>query len=258
MTIFYFTATGNSLAAAKAIGKGVENAKLISIPQIINQPDLSYQDDVIGLVYPIYGFGLPKMVRRFLENVSWEADYTFAVGTYGNEAGAAARNVQRLAQTLGLRLDCSTTLLMVDNYLPGYEMGKQIATLPQKHVEEHLAQIIAGVRARKANQASANLVRRAMTAVIKGGEPLAMRGAQAQGYLVSESCTQCGACAKICPAGNISVGESVRFGDRCEWCLGCVHLCPQNAIHLKNERSAARWRNPEVTLSEIIAANRQT
>jgi ferredoxin len=160
-----------------------------------------------------------------------------------------------LAQGRGLRLDYCNVLKMVDNYLPGYEMGKQVAMLPQKNVTEHLTQIIADVQARKAEQASASLAKRAMTAVIKGGEPFAMRGEQARGYLVSEACTRCGTCAKICPAGNISVGESVCFGDKCEWCLGCVHLCPQNAIHLKNERSAARWRNPDVTLAELIAAN---
>jgi len=32
----------------------------------------------------------------------------------------------------------------------------------------------------------------------------------------------------------------------------------QNAIHLKNERSAKRWINPEVSLNEIIEANNRT
>jgi ferredoxin len=51
------------------------------------------------------------------------------------------------------------------------------------------------------------------------------------------------------------VTDKVEFGDRCEWCLGCVHLCPKNAIHLKSERSAIRWRNPDVSLHDIIEAN---
>jgi hypothetical protein len=39
--------------------------------------------------------------------------------------------------------------------------------------------------------------------------------------------------------------------------LICGHNCPQNAIHLKSERSSARFRNAEVKVSEINAANNQ-
>ncbi|MDR1530625.1 MAG: 4Fe-4S ferredoxin, partial [Clostridiales bacterium] len=79
MTIFYFTSTGNSLSVAKRIG-----GNLISIPQIIDDAETHYKDDVIGVLFPIYSLAAPRMVRRFLEKVKLEADYTFAVGTYGN------------------------------------------------------------------------------------------------------------------------------------------------------------------------------
>jgi MinD superfamily P-loop ATPase containing an inserted ferredoxin domain len=77
----------------------------------------------------------------------------------------------------------------------------------------------------------------------------------AQGYIVNEKCNKCGTCAKVCPAKNIAVTDKVSFSDHCEACLACAHLCPQNAIHLKNEKSDKRWRNPEVSISEIITAN---
>jgi ferredoxin len=73
--------------------------------------------------------------------------------------------------------------------------------------------------------------------------------------MVNGQCVKCGVCAKVCPAKNIAVTDKVRFSDHYEACLACVHLCPQNAIHLKNERSGKRWRNPEVSLAEIINAN---
>ena len=34
-----------------------------------------------------------------------------------------------------------------------------------------------------------------------------------------------------------------------------VYACPKNALHMKAERSAVRFRNEHVTLKEIIAAN---
>ena len=70
MTIFYFTSTGNCLSVAKRIG-----GTLISIPQVINNDELEYSDDVIGIVFPVYGFFIPKMVRAFLAKAKLSADY---------------------------------------------------------------------------------------------------------------------------------------------------------------------------------------
>ena len=39
--------------------------------------------------------------------------------------------------------------------------------------------------------------------------------------------------------------------------FGIGHQYPRNAIHMKNERSAARFRNSEATLREIQDANNQ-
>ena len=47
MKIFYFTATGNSLAVAKKLG-----GELISIPQVKGKH--TFRDDVIGVVFPTY------------------------------------------------------------------------------------------------------------------------------------------------------------------------------------------------------------
>jgi ferredoxin len=254
MTIFYFTSTGNSLAAAKAIDK----ARLISIPQILDDPKIEYGDDVIGIVFPIYGFGLPKMVRRFLEKASLAAEYIFALGTYGNMPGACMRNAQIDAAKRGIRIDYAESLLMVDNYLPGFEIKDQISKLPQKKTDENLARIVADIGARKKLSTAAPLGARVFTALIQAGEKLVMRDTQARNYIVNDNCIKCGICAKVCPSGNVTVAEKVTFADKCEWCLGCVHLCPQNAIHLKIERSSARWRHPDVSLAEIIKSNDRT
>jgi ferredoxin/flavodoxin len=259
MTIFYFTSTGNCLAVAKKIGGlSQSGSKLISIPQVIDKDNLSYKDDVIGLIYPIYGFGLPKMVRKFLNKVQWQANYVFAIGTYGNLPGASARNVQRLAKKHGLTLDYSETLLMVDNYLPGYDINNQIAKLTEKKTEENLAWIIENVGNHTRLKAKATLLWRMLTAMLKSGEKLMMNGKQGQSYIINNNCIKCGICAKVCPSGNISVSARVTFSDKCEGCLGCVHLCPQNAIHLKSEQSTKRWLHPDVSLKEIIAANNRT
>ncbi len=82
-----------------------------------------------------------------------------------------------------------------------------------------------------------------------------LRGDTAQAYIVDDSCIRCGICAKICPANNITVASAVEFGNACEVCYACLQNCPQNALHMREERSAMRFRNEHVKLADIIAAN---
>ena len=248
MTIFYFTSTGNSLAVAKRIG-----GTLISIPQIVDAPEPLYRDDAIGVIFPIYGFSTPRIVRAFLNKVKLEADYLFAIGTYGNMPGAAMVNVQKQAQRNGYRFDYANHLLMVDNFLPIFEMDAEAKKLPAKKVEEKTAKIVADINSRKHIQAQAALPFRALTTILEAVMPSSSKNAQK--YLVNDKCIKCGICAKVCPAKNINITDKVNFSLQCEGCLACIHLCPQNALHLKNQRSGKRWRNPDVTLNEIIGAN---
>ena len=247
MTVFYFTSTGNSLAVAKRIG-----GNLVSIPQVIDSNNVSYTDDAIGVVFPVYGLLAPKMVRQFLDKVKFEADYTFAIGTYGNMPGAAMVNLQKQAQKNGYRFDYASHLLTLDNFLPFFDMDVEIKKMPKKKTEEKIAKIVDDIGSRKHLRARASLGFRALSAIV--GKVMST-GKNAKKYTVNDQCIKCGTCAKVCLAKNITVSDNVYFSDHCAGCLGCAHHCPKNAIHLKNEKSGKRWRNPEVSLSEIIAAN---
>ena len=252
MTILYFTSTGNCLQLAKRIG-----GTLLSIPQMIKENKYHFEDDVIGIIFPIYGFGLPKMVKKFLEKASFEAPYIFAVGTYGNTPGATMYNLSKFAGKHGFRFNYMLELLMVDNYLPIFEMEKQIAMLPQKKTMENMSRIVSDIHNRETNIPTASIFNKVITTAIQGMGNLFTNNKAAQSFIVNEQCTHCGVCAKVCPAGNITVTDKISFGNHCESCFGCVHNCPFNALHLKNEKSSARYRNEEVTLKEIQEANCQ-
>ena len=49
MTICYFSATGNSLYAARQIG-----GTLLSIPRLMRQETVKIEDDAVGIVSPVY------------------------------------------------------------------------------------------------------------------------------------------------------------------------------------------------------------
>jgi ferredoxin len=252
MTVFYFTATGNSLAIAKRIG-----GNLVSISQVVDLPKQHYEDDVIGVVFPIYSLAPPFMVSRFLENATLKAEYLFAVGTYGNSPGAAMPNLQRQMAERGVMFDYAASILMLDNYLPVFDVDAQIAKLPKKNIEESTARIVSDIHSRTKSEAKASMIAKAVTGLLRKTANPSKASKLAQGYIVNDDCTNCGTCAKVCPTANVTVTDKVHFGERCENCFACVHLCPQNALHLKNERSGKRWRNADVSLSEIVAANQR-
>jgi len=47
---------------------------------------------------------------------------------------------------------------------------------------------------------------------------------------VSEGCTSCGLCEKVCPNGAIIDGEGRGRGSECLYCMDCDDLCPEGAI----------------------------
>jgi len=252
MKIFYFTGTGNSLAVAKQL-----NGELFSIPQVVKTGKTIYEDEAIGIVFPLYCLNPPKIVREFLSKVTFKTEYLFAIATYGNLAGAAMPELQKAVKAYGYQFDYMNTLLMVDNFLPNFEINEEISKLPTKKTNECIAQIVSDINRRKHSIPKATLKDKSLSAVCAPLIKQQDKGENAKNFLVDNNCVHCGICAKVCPAANISVSEQIAFGQQCESCYACIHACPQNAIHLKNEKSSARWRNPDVTLEELIQSNQQ-
>jgi NAD-dependent dihydropyrimidine dehydrogenase PreA subunit len=66
-----------------------------------------------------------------------------------------------------------------------------------------------------------------------------------------DKCDKCGACAELCPEGNIKIeGGYASLGDNCEFCQRCAAFCHLNAIHVPG-RHDAQYRG--TTLESIMA-----
>lgn len=254
MILLYFTATGNSLSVAKKIG-----GELLSIPQMIKEGRYKFEDDVIGVIAPTYGFNTPNIVSEFLNKAEFKADYKFAISTYGNMGGGVSKRMRTLGEVSNINFDYTNELLMVDNFLPLFEMDKQIEDIPKKKIDENLKIIIEDINNRKRLPiVKENLKDKAIYKVVKFAEKFQGEvGDTAKKFKFDENCSLCGTCMRVCPVNNIKVTDKVEFGSNCESCFSCVHNCIHNAIHIKNEKSAKRFRNEDVKLREIIASNSQ-
>ena len=73
-------------------------------------------------------------------------------------------------------------------------------------------------------------------------------------FHVSNACTKCEICKKVCPVDNIDVDANgkPRFKHRCEQCLSCLQCCPAKAINYKDQtQNRKRYTHPEISWKEL-------
>lgn len=251
--LFYFTATGNCLYVAKKI-----ESKIYSIPQELKKDNLNYQANQIGIVSPIYAGELPKTVRRFIEKANFETDYFYLLLTYGSNDSVATSWSKNFCQTNNLKVDYIQTIKMVDNYLPAFDMEKEIAL--DKKVDEQLKKAKTNLSNQvhfipKPDDEAKKLYEQVQQKFKE--QPYLNNG---ETIIMSNRCVGCNICKQVCPIGNIEIvdGKAKRLNSKCDFCLACVHNCPFKAIDLKEDRNnQARYRHPFVSLKEIVKANHQ-
>ncbi len=90
--VFYFTATGNSLYAAREL-----DGNPVSIVHALNEGNLEFSDDAIGIVTPDFGSEMPDLVKEFLSRARFTTPYFYIIMTYGCNKGNAASPLSRNA-----------------------------------------------------------------------------------------------------------------------------------------------------------------
>lgn len=250
--VFYFTATGNSLFIAKQLSDSP-----LSIPQELKKTDLTYEADEIGFVFPDYAAAVPVIVREFVEKARFKASYIFSVITFGNASVNVAEWWNDWAKAKGLNNNYINTILMVDNYLPVFDMNEQIKI--DKKTDENMAGIIGDISGHKDFIAPSEMGWFTKE-MLQGMQD--MHFSQKSEQLIkldADKCIQCTTCTEVCPRGNFSLASGgLQISGKCEFCLACVQNCPQHALSLERERNKeARYRHPDISLNEIKRANRQ-
>ncbi len=265
--IFYFTGTGNSLYVARQFAD--DNTELLSIPQLMKQKEPNFEADEIGLVYPIYGHMPPYMVRQFLKKARLKADYMFAILTFGARKCNAVEILDGITRKVGYRFNYISTLIMVDNWLPNFDMNEQVKI--DKHIPENLAAIKHDISSHKHWMQPVSQEEREMHAGFMahaGLDPeVGFLKRSERYFVVTDRCIGCGVCTDVCPRGNYSLTSSgVKTDGDCEFCFACIQNCPQKAIKFAKvdddtllangeKNPEARYRNEHVSLMDIKRAN---
>lgn len=233
--IFYFSATGNSLKAAKTLAAALDE-KLVNIGEALKKGEFEYslsKDESAGFVLPVYFFGIPTAVDEFIRKLILTSDvapYVFAVMTCGGIAAAAFDMLAKRLKEKGLTLSASFSAQMPDNYILLYPLkAEDEAAEMVKKAEVKLAEIAEALKARTINHKGSSVFNKFLTAV---AYPPYKYGRRTKKFWANDKCTSCGLCEKICPASAIKVDDKPAWiKPRCVHCLACIHRCPVNAIH---------------------------
>lgn len=249
MIIFYFTSTGNNLYIAKKIG-----GQLYSIPKLLKEGQFEFTDDKIGIIFPCYYLGAPRIVKEFIEKVKLKSSYIFAIMSYGSMSCAGTNHFLKIAKNCGINLSYINDIIMVDNYLPMFDQAAQIKNSANKNIETNLAKIISDIHSGKIYIKKHNLINNLLTYLGQIYYKINIKNADSR-LIVEDSCNSCKICERVCPVNNIKVNGKPTFLHQCEECFACTHHCPKNAIRVAHEKSKVRFINQNVSLKEIIEAN---
>jgi ferredoxin/flavodoxin len=72
-------------------------------------------------------------------------------------------------------------------------------------------------------------------------------------FSLSENCTGCGICERICPVDNIEVlSGRPQWQHRCENCSACFQWCPEGAIGGRAVEYEKRYHFPALSLKDLL------
>ena len=250
-TIFYFSATGNSLYVTKKLADAMGGGAVHSMANFQPAEPIGGENEAVGLIFPSYYGNLPRIVKRFIGEMNINSkSFIFCVSTMGISLGSGA--LTQCAKTLdanGLKLQYGCGVVMPRNYIVKYNpLSPETAMKYNKKAASKIAWIAADIKSKKTE--IRNMVGNLLTTdtLYKNIKDLDEK------FFVEDQCNGCGQCEKICPVQNIKLTDGKpKWQHHCEHCVACIHWCPNEAIQFGNRtQNRRRYHNPEIKVSELL------
>jgi len=255
--IFYFSGTGNSLYTAKLISAKDKNTELVSITRHIKNGYEIEKADTIGFVIPVYVFGAPIIVEEFIKKLKVnEYNYLYILFVHGGGPYSAVFNFKKKLSKAGFRVDAGYEVVSPENYIVGNnppDIKKSIELL--ETTKEELQKVIEDVKTKKKIFPNIVFWKKILGMLL---QPFfkSIASKASKKFSVSSNCNGCEICVKLCPREIISLNTDRQpewKGNNCEMCYACINICPQKAIEIeKKTQGKNRYKNPEITVSELI------
>ena len=253
--LFYFSGTGNSLAAARKIAQQIDTDDISNIANFREQ-EIEVDTEVVGFIFPVYFQDMPEVVKKFVNKLKFKNNpYIFAVTTCNGGPGFTLFNLEKILKSKGQMLSSGFTLTMPGNSViildltssPELQMERLVNSSDKM---ENISDIIKDQL--ETGIEGENRIKGRLSGLLTSFVATKVYRAHRK-FTASEKCTLCGTCQKICPESNVKVNEKVIWGNNCDLCLACFHWCPQKGIEIGNStKSCIRYHHPNISLKDMM------
>jgi ferredoxin len=249
--IYYFSGTGNTLWSAKKIAELIGGeCLLVNIGIEAQKNEIILEADAIVLLFPAYAYGMPLIVRSFVQKAVFKTPYVAAFVTYGTSPGGTMTPLSHILKKKRVEKVFFDRIPAVENYIaifgPQSEKTIQKRLTMQSKATEEAARCVTERRTSRVNTF------RPFSAFISFLFSIAIMVFNKH-YRVSAECDGCGICEKICPVAAVTFREKRPvFLAKCEHCQACLNWCPKKAIHFGRLNAVTkRYHHPNISLSDM-------
>lgn len=253
-TIYCFSATGNSLKVAKDLSEQLEDSRIVQISEKNMSIFTDTQSDKIGFIFPTYYFGIPVMVKKFIENLQINKHiYAFAISTCDAMVGTSFNQIKKILDKKDIDLSASFTVFMPDSDLIlARPASEEKQTERFKNEREQIYKIASAIKSSQYVEYKVNAIMSAFYELVN--TTIFKPKGKDKNFWTDEKCTGCGTCSKVCPANNIIMFEGKpKWEHQCESCLACIQWCPQKSIQYKKVTvKKGRYHQPDIKINDLI------
>ncbi len=207
--LYYFSGTGNSRLVCEVLAEQL-GEKYCSMLH-----PLSSEDEAVGIVFPVYAWGMPNVVQAFVEYIlpsllGHSNRYIYVIMTCGDDIGYTDSLVGKALKKCGRKLYAAFSVQMPNTYvcLPGFDVDSvEVADRKLNAMRVIVPEIVRQINAR---QATFDVVRGGFawckTYILRPLFNTFLTGDK-RFRVTRNMCISCGLCQSHCPVENIWMSE---------------------------------------------------
>lgn len=241
VVIYYFSGCGNSKWVTQAVVSKFQEKNTEAIAINIEGKYISQNADLVGFIFPIYSFGLPKIAVDFIKNYPARINqrvFVLTVPALHEGIGLIQANIL-LTKNFFSKKECDVvyarSIYMPDTWTMFFSAPKEdqfeLATIK---AEKDVAYFVSAMLAGERHFAVPNPLAIPILGIIYWLFYVFGRHFAGKCFAITSKCNSCRICYDSCPAKVIEWKANKKpywkFG--CHQCFRCINKCPKNAIEV--------------------------